>query len=59
MLSSGGARGFAHLGIVRALREAHIPIDLIDGCSMGAIVGAAVALEWDDGETRNVCTKHS
>jgi NTE family protein len=52
VLSSGGARGFAHLGIVRALREADIPIDLIGGCSMGAIVGAAVALEWDDGETR-------
>jgi predicted acylesterase/phospholipase RssA len=52
VLSSGGARGFAHLGIVRALREADIPIDLIGGCSMGAIVGGAVALEWDDGEMR-------
>jgi NTE family protein len=52
VLSAGGARGFAHLGVVRALREAHIPIDLIGGCSMGAIVGAAVALEWDDAEIR-------
>jgi NTE family protein len=52
VLSAGGARGFAHLGVVRALREAHIPIDMIGGCSMGAIVGAAVALEWDDGEIR-------
>jgi NTE family protein len=52
VLSSGGARGFAHLGVVRALREAKIPIDLIGGCSMGAIVGAAVALEWDDAEIR-------
>jgi NTE family protein len=52
VLSSGGARGFAHLGIVTALREAHVPIDLIGGCSMGAIVGAGVALEWDDGEMR-------
>jgi NTE family protein len=52
VLSAGGARGFAHLGVVRALREAHIPIDRIGGCSMGAIVGAAVAMEWDDAEIR-------
>jgi NTE family protein len=52
VLSAGGARGFAHLGVIRALREGHIPIDLIGGCSMGAIVGAAIALEWDDAEIR-------
>jgi NTE family protein len=53
VLSAGGARGFAHLGIVRALREAHVPIDLIGGCSMGAIVGASVACEWTDAEIRD------
>jgi NTE family protein len=52
VLSSGGARGFAHLGVVKALREAKIPIDLIGGCSMGAIIGAAIALEWDDAEVK-------
>jgi NTE family protein len=52
VLSAGGARGFAHLGVVQALRESHVPIDLIGGCSMGAIVGAAVALEWNDAEIR-------
>ncbi len=52
VLSAGGARGFSHLGVVRALRQAHIPIDVIGGCSMGAIVGAGVALEWDDAEIR-------
>ena len=52
VLSAGGARGFAHLGVIRALREAHVPIDLIGGCSMGSIVGAAVALEWDDTEIK-------
>jgi NTE family protein len=52
VLGCGGARGFAHLGVVRALREAMIPIDMIGGCSMGAIVGAGVALEWDDAEFR-------
>jgi len=52
VLGAGGARGFAHLGAIRALREARVPIDLIGGCSMGAIVGAAAALEWDDAEIR-------
>jgi NTE family protein len=52
VLSAGGARGFAHLGVVRALREAHMPIDRIGGCSMGAIIGAAVAMEWNDAEIR-------
>jgi NTE family protein len=52
VLSAGGARGFAHLGVIRALREAHMPIDLIGGCSMGSIVGATVGLEWDDLEIK-------
>ncbi|HEX3503027.1 MAG TPA: patatin-like phospholipase family protein [Xanthobacteraceae bacterium] len=52
ILSAGGARGFAHLGVIRALREAHVPIDLIGGCSMGSIVGATVGLEWDDTEIK-------
>ena len=39
VLSAGGARGFAHLGVIRALREAHVPIDLIGGCSMGQSSG--------------------
>lgn len=44
VLGGGGARGFAHLGVVRALREAGIPIDRVGGSSMGAIVGAQVAM---------------
>lgn len=46
VLSGGGARGFAHLGVVRALREAGIPIDLVGGTSIGSIMGAAVASCW-------------
>lgn len=48
VLSGGGARGFSHLGVVRALRELGIPIDAVGGTSIGAIVGAGVACEWDD-----------
>ncbi len=46
VLSGGGARGFAHIGVVRALREAGAPIDLVGGTSIGAIMGAGVAAGW-------------
>jgi NTE family protein len=46
VFSGGGARGFAHIGIVKALREAGVPTDLVGGTSMGAIMGAGVALRW-------------
>lgn len=39
-LGSGGARGFAHLGVIKVLRDEGIPIDLIAGSSMGALVAA-------------------
>lgn len=48
VLGGGGARGFAHLGAIRALREAGIPIDLIGGTSMGALIAVQPALDWDD-----------
>lgn len=38
-LGSGGARGFAHLGAIKVLRDEGIPVDLIAGSSMGAMVG--------------------
>lgn len=48
VLSGGGARGFAQIGVIRALREAGIVIDSVIGTSIGAIIGAGVAYEWDD-----------
>ena len=50
VFSGGGARGFAHLGILKALREAGVPIDLVGGTSMGAIMGAGVACQWTNEE---------
>ncbi|WP_042356358.1 patatin-like phospholipase family protein [Bacillus rubiinfantis] len=48
-LGSGGARGFAHLGVIKVLTDAGIPIDYIAGSSMGALVaafyGAGIDLE--------------
>jgi len=50
VLAGGGARGFAHIGAVRALREAGITIDAVGGTSMGAILGAGIAHEWSHEE---------
>lgn len=43
VLSGGGAKGLAHIGILKALEENNIPIDYITGTSMGGIVGAMYA----------------
>src|SRR5690606_26256292 len=50
VLSGGGARAYAHIGAIRALREHGAPIDFVGGSSMGAIIGAGVALGWSDDE---------
>ncbi len=52
VLSGGGARGFAHLGVVRALREARVPVDFVGGASIGSIIAAGVAMGWSDEEMR-------
>ena len=51
VLSGGGARAFVHVGVIRALREAHVPIDAIGGTSMGAVIAAFVAAGMDDAQT--------
>ena len=43
VLSGGGARGFAHVGVLRALQEMRIPIDIVVGTSMGSVIGGAWA----------------
>ena len=42
-LGGGGARGFAHIGVLEVLEKEKIPIDIISGTSMGAVVGALYA----------------
>lgn len=46
VLSGGAARGIAHIGVVKAFREANIPVDIIGGTSFGSLVGAGIALGW-------------
>ena len=43
VLSGGGARGFSHVGVLKALEAARIPIDMVVGTSMGAIIGGLYA----------------
>lgn len=52
VLSGGGARGFAHIGVLRAVREAGITIDAIGGTSIGAVIAAGYASEWTDDELK-------
>ena len=42
-LGSGSARGWSHIGVIKCLHEEGIPIDIVCGCSMGAVVGGAYA----------------
>lgn len=53
-LGGGGARGFAHIGMIRALHEAGVPIDLVGGTSMGASIAAQVAMGWSPEHLVNV-----
>ena len=46
-LGGGGARGLAHIGVIKVLEKENIPIDVITGTSMGAIIGGLYALERD------------
>lgn len=48
VLSGGGARAYCHIGAVRAMHEAGVPLDFVGGASMGAVVGAGPALGWSD-----------
>lgn len=46
VLTGGGARGAAHVGVIQALEESHIPIDFVVGTSVGALVGGYYAAGW-------------
>lgn len=46
VLSGGGARGIAHVGVIKALEENGIPVDYVAGTSMGSIVGSLYACGW-------------
>jgi NTE family protein len=63
VLAGGGARGFAHIGIIKALMEAQVPFDHLGGTSIGAVIAAGLAQEWGIEELtermRNVFVTHN
>ncbi|MEN8249972.1 MAG: patatin-like phospholipase family protein [Bacteroidota bacterium] len=56
-LSGGGARGIAHLGVIKALQEAGINPDMIAGTSAGSIVGGLIAAGYSPDECLDIATK--
>jgi NTE family protein len=50
VLAGGGAKGFAHVGVMRALEEAGIEVDFVGGTSIGAVMGMVLALDLDAGK---------
>jgi NTE family protein len=57
VLSGGGARGAAHIGVIRALEEMQIPIDAVAGTSMGAVVGGLYCAGLSGAEIEQVFRK--
>ncbi|HTN21879.1 MAG TPA: patatin-like phospholipase family protein [Pelobium sp.] len=54
VLSGGGAKGLAHIGVLKALEENNIPIDYITGTSMGGVVGAMYAAGYSPKEIERI-----
>jgi predicted acylesterase/phospholipase RssA/CRP-like cAMP-binding protein len=57
VLGGGGARGYAHIGVIRAMERLGIPIDMVGGTSSGAIAGAAVARGWSADRMEQTMTR--
>jgi len=56
VLGGGGARGVAHIGVIRALEELRIPVDYIAGTSMGALIGGMLATGMTADEIESMAT---
>jgi len=59
VLGGGGARGFAHIGVIRALEELGIPIDRVGGTSMGAIIAGLYAQGSQSAEIQRRCSPYA
>ena len=46
VLSGGGAKGFAHVGVLKVLEQEGIPVDIVVGTSMGSLIGGIYALGY-------------
>ena len=59
VLSGGGARGFVHVALLEALEEAGIPIDLVVGTSMGALIGGLYCSGYSPGDIQRLATDNN
>ncbi len=57
VLSGGGARGMVHIGVLKALEQHHIPVDLIVGTSIGSLVGGLYAAGYSPDEILSIAQK--
>ncbi len=57
VLSGGGAKGFAHIGVLKVLEENNIKVDYITGTSMGAVIGALYSVGYSPEEIEDVMIK--
>ncbi|MDE6680973.1 MAG: patatin-like phospholipase family protein, partial [Muribaculaceae bacterium] len=57
VLSGGGAKGVAHIGVIKALEDNDIPIDYVTGTSAGAIVGSLYACGWNPEQMLHLFTQ--
>ncbi len=57
VLSGGGAKGMAHIGVLKVLEEAGIPVDVITGTSMGSIIGGLYAIGYNANSLDSVVRK--
>jgi predicted acylesterase/phospholipase RssA/CRP-like cAMP-binding protein len=58
VLGGGGARGMAHIGVLRALEERGIPVDVVGGTSIGAILGGLIAMGADSAGITRICVEN-
>lgn len=57
VLGGGGARGFAHIGLIRALEQLQVPVHVTGGTSMGAFIAALAACGYDSVEIGHICAE--
>ncbi len=57
VLGGGGAKGLAHVGVIKVLEENQIPVDVVAGTSMGAIIGALYASGYSADELENITSE--
>ncbi len=58
-LSGGGARGWAHIGVLQALEEAGLEVDWVGGASMGAIIAGGIAMGWPSQQLSDLAARFS